>query len=438
MFDGLLSVNIVQGPVVTTVLVLAAVAFLYLLLRTPTLDWAVTASMALVVGSLTGVVVVWLVVDVFNTFGMTLGFEVTAWVMATFSGICLAIVNLWNARWWRKTIAGIAILVFVLAGTLGINAYFGLDRTVASLLNIPIAKPLSLSPKPSLSAAPLVPSVAQEPLWKRWVPPAGMPSKGRIGTEVIPATKSGFKARPAGIYLPPAALVANPPALPLVVMMMGQPGNPDPAFASGVLNWFASQHNGLAPIVIVADQLGSPYVDPACANSVKYGNVETYITQDVVDWAVTRFNIIRDRQAWTLVGYSNGGACAMTYAAKYPAVWGNVLDISGEEYPGAGNPAKVIREVFQGNQAAFDAQKPITIMAKTSYTNMAAVFTVGSNDPRYIVQAKRVYAAAKAAGIMASYVEIPNGGHVFGALNGGLEQGFLILYPRLGLAPPPG
>jgi enterochelin esterase-like enzyme len=447
MLDSFLNIDIVQGPVIITAFVLAAGAFLYLLVRKPTSKWAVTAAIALLTGSLVALAVVWLVVDVFDAFGMQLGFEVTAWTMATFSGICLAVLNLWNSRWWRKSIAGVGILVFALAGTLGVNAYFGLNRTIGSFINVSTAERLDIAAQkpsteptvasPSPSPSPVVP-VVEQPFWERWVSPANMPTKGRTGTEIIPNPKSGFKARPAGIYLPPAALVENPPALPLVIMMMGQPGTPDPEFAAGVLNWFASQHKGLAPIVIVADQLGSPYVDPACTDSVKYGKVETYITQDVVDWAVTHFNIIRDRQAWTLIGYSNGGACALTYATKYPAVWGNVLDISGEEYPGYGNPAKVLRDVFQGDHAAYDAQKPINIMAKTTYNNLAAVFTVGSNDPGYIVQAKRMLAATQAAGITSSYVEIPNGGHVFGALNGGLEQGFDILYPRLGLAPPRG
>ncbi|MHB1234445.1 MAG: alpha/beta hydrolase, partial [Microbacteriaceae bacterium] len=289
MFDSVLSIGIVQGPVIVTIMILAAGAFLYLLLRKPTLSWAATASVTLAAAAAVAVIVVWLVVDVFNTFGMVLGFEVTAWTMATFAAVGLAILNLWDSAWWRKTIAGIAIVVFLLAGTLGINAYFGLNRTLGSLLNISAVKPLSIPgpiASPSASPSPLASPVVQEPLWKSWVPPANMPAKGRTGAEVIPGVKSGFKARPAGIYLPPAALVANPPPLPLVVMMMGQPGVPDPAYVAGVLDSFASKHNGLAPIVIVADQLGSPYVDPACANSAKYGNVETYITQDVVNWAV--------------------------------------------------------------------------------------------------------------------------------------------------------
>ena len=41
------------------------------------------------------------------------------------------------------------------------------------------------------------------PLYETWTPPDGMPATGQQGTQVIPATESGFDARPAGIYLPP-------------------------------------------------------------------------------------------------------------------------------------------------------------------------------------------------------------------------------------------
>ena len=54
-----------------------------------------------------------------------------------------------------------------------------------------------------------------------------MPAVSRNGPVIIPATVSGFRARDAHLYLPPAVLVPNPPELPVLVMMMGLPGGPD-------------------------------------------------------------------------------------------------------------------------------------------------------------------------------------------------------------------
>lgn len=141
---------------------------------------------------------------------------------------------------------------------------------------------------------------------------------------MIPGTLSGFTARPAGIYLPPAALVDSPPALPLVVMMMGQPEDPDPRFAAESLNEFAAQNRGLAPIIIVADQLGNSLVDDLCLDTARFGNAETYINKDVVDWARSNLNVIGDARHWTVAGYSHGGQCAISFGAKYPEIWGNI------------------------------------------------------------------------------------------------------------------
>ena len=79
---------------------------------------------------------------------------------------------------------------------------------------------------------------------------------------------------------------------------------------------------------------------------------------------------------WTVAGFSNGGQCAISLAAKYPQVWGNVIDASGTTYAGIESETEVLAEVFGGDQAAYDATKPATVLAASSYPDSAAVFTV--------------------------------------------------------------
>jgi poly(3-hydroxybutyrate) depolymerase len=323
----------------------------------------------------------------------------------------------------------------LLAGTLGVNADFGLDPTVGALAGISTLRTISV---PVVKATPQpIPTVLDGgALWANWVPPTDMPAAGSASVVNIPGIISGFKARPAGIYYPPAALVKNPPALPLVIMMMGQPGNPDPAFQQAALEPMASRNKGLAPIVIIADQIGNPAVDPLCLNTARHGNAETYITQDVVNWARTHLRILQDPAHWTIAGYSNGGECALAFGAKYPNIWQNVLDISGEQYPGASNSGAVLSSVFRGNIAAYQATWPVNIMRSGKYPNTVGIFTVGSNDYAYRKEAITVSGAAAAAGWKTTYYEVLNGGHVLGALNGGLAEGYAVLYPRLGLSQP--
>ena len=430
--NELLALNIVSGPIIVAFFALAAALLIFLLARRPTRRWQVTSAVAVLAGVVLAVVI-WFIVQATGSFGIPISPTVYALLAATLAGVFVAVVNLWRSRWWRKVIAITAVPVFLVTGTLGINAEFGLNHTVGSLFGVvseaPIALPFAAihprnSPKPG-------------PLWQTWKPPANMPAQGSIGTQVIPNTISGFNSRPAGIYLPPAALVPNAPRLPLVVMMMGQPGSPDTVYTAQVLDKIAARNNGLAPIVIVADQIGNPYQDPLCLNTAKYGNVKTFINQDVVNWALANLNIIHDHKYWTIAGYSNGGACAISYLAEFPKIWSNVFDISGEEYPGSENPRHVRSSIFNGDQAAYDAIKPENMLASRKYPDTFGVFTVGSNDAGYIPGVKRMAAAAAAAGMDAVYWESPNGGHVLPALTDGLNKGYELLYPRLGLSAGP-
>ncbi len=153
-------------------------------------------------------------------------------------------------------------------------------------------------------------------------------------------------------------------------------------------------------------------------------------------WARTHLHILQDPAHWTVAGYSDGGECALSFGVKYPNLWGNVLDISGELYPGSDRSAQTLATVFHGDRAAYEAQYPLTIMASHTYTDMDGIFTVGSNDYGYRTQAQTAAAATQAAGWTTTYFEVPNGGHVLAALNGGLAEGFSVLYPRLGLSNP--
>jgi len=307
----------------------------------------------------------------------------------------------------------------------------------AAAPSAPAVAPLVLPPRSTSSASTSSTGTTAD-LWHSWQPPADLPAHGTTGTVTIPAFVSGFAARDAQVYLPPAALVAHAPALPFVLMMMGQPGSPDAGPISTVLDQFAAAHNGLAPIVVVADQLGNPDVDSLCLDTPERGNVETYIEQDVVNWARAHLSIEENRGAWTIAGFSNGGQCAISLASKYPAVWGNVISASGSQYAGIETEAGVLAEVFNGNQDAFDAIKPATVMAKSAYPDTTAVFTVGADDTEMRNNLKDLSDDARAAGMHTNYFEVPNQGHTTGALIGGLTHAFGILYPRLGLATPTG
>lgn len=429
---GFLHVRIVDGALPVIVYVLAAGGIVVTLLWGVTRRWILVAALAAAGGGVLAIAL-WLVcVQWLDLFGGSLGLPTCLWLAATLSAVAVGVASLFRRGALRRSVAVVAVVSSIAAGTLGINAAFGLNRSIGNLLNIVVDAPLRLpapTPAPRSSAAPV------RPLWETWTPPAGMPRAGHTGTVAIPNVESGFTARSAGVYLPPAALTANPPRLPVVLMLMGHPGNPDPAPIAQVLDAYAAANHGLAPIVVVADQVGADVKDTGCVDS-RLGKVRTYLLHDVIPWMRANLNVAADPRLWTVAGYSNGGQCAISLGAEHPELFGTVISVSGEEFPGASHPADALQRLFGGDAQKYEQAKPLTLLRQHRYSGTTAVFTAAKDDSRYLAVAKRFTIAAQAAGMDARLRELAGGGHGAAALTGGLRAAFAVAYPVLELSPP--
>lgn len=451
---SLLSLNIVDGTIVAIFGVASLAMLVYLAShRVPARRaddglpstwvrrrrWIMVIAFSALGGAAAGVLVI-VICEVFlNLFGTPLELDTHAWVVGSFAAVGVAVANIWTSRWWRKAIASAAVILFLATATLGINASYGLNSTPASLMGINIADPLSIpraDPTPKATPSPTAVPIPPKPLWQRWSPPAGMPATGQYGTVAIPSTASGFVARLAYLYLPPAALVADPPPLPILIMMMGQPGGPD---SSGkflaTLNSLAAANRGLGPIVLTIDQIGSPTQNPLCIDSPR-GNVHTYVMTDVVNYVRQNLHVADGRLNWAIGGYSNGGECALSFGAKHPEVFGSILDVSGEISPSLGSIDSTVNLGFGGNRSQYDAELPLTIMGNTRYADMLAIFTSGSNDHYYGAEADTADAAAQASGMTTHRIIGQGVGHRSDAIVFGVPAGLPILYPRWELSAP--
>lgn len=439
MPDALLRIDVLAPGLVAAAYILAGLTLVGLSLRRQA-GWTHRALGWGTVGAVTGGALLWLVEGPVNAIGTPLLWSTRWSVVVLF--LCWGLVgaNLLRSRARRKAYAaGSAAVLLVCAGVV-VNAQYALNPTLGAVFGIVTSPPLSLPPLVPRSPVPTGsitdPTGGSDPshLGDTWRAPPGMARQGVVGSVVIPGTVSGFAARPAGIYLPPAALTVSPPPLPFLLLMMGQPGNPDPSYIAAALDRYAHQHAGLAPIVVVADQLGTPWTDTLCLDTAALGRVETYINTDVAAWARTHLNIQTDRSRWTVAGYSNGGLCAISFAAKHPELWGNVLDVSGEEYPGAEHSSRTLATVFSGDRAAYAGAWPAAVLGRHRYVDMLAIFTAGSDDTAFKPGIERVRSAAAGAGMKTRYVQISHAGHLLSALVGGLDAGLGALYPRLGLS----
>lgn len=424
----LLTLRIDSRAFLITLDAVAAILFVYLLLRTPR-RWMVFSLAAAVLGAAVGLLVSWLVSDVWDVFGVAFTNAVRLWVTLSFAGFFLAVANLWASRWWRKTIAGVAVLVFVLTAAAGINVDFGAYRNLSDAMELTPYSTFSSSELTGHSGA------MDTNLASTWHEPPGMATHGRIGMVTIPGTQSQFPARNAVVYLPPAALVANPPKLPVVVVFSGQPGTPTDMFTAGqmgeMLDSYAAKHSGLAPIVVAPDQLGNPLRNPMCVDS-PLGNVSTYITVDVPNWIRHHLNVAPSSRYWAVAGYSEGGTCAIQFGAGHPNLFGSILDILGEVQPTMG--ASTVAKAFGGSQSAYDAAKPLTILAKNApYDDSVAIFGEGATDQKYIKFEHQVATAASRAGMKTSLVVSPNTGHDWNSVRFILAHALPGLCARLGL-----
>lgn len=410
--------------------VVAIIFFSYLLWRSKG-QLLIRGVAIAILGALVGLIVVWLVSDVWNVFGIALTAVVHVWVVLLFAGIFLAVFNLWASRWWRKAIASIAFLSFIVAAAAGINIDFGAYRNLNDALGI--------SPYSALPAARLAlqSGTMDASLAKTWQARdhTGMPKRGTVGMVTIPATQSHFVARKAVVYLPPAALVANPPVLPLLVLFSGQPGAPTEMFTSGqvstMLDSYAATHAGLAPIVVVPDQLGTPLKNPMCADS-QLGKASAYLTLDVRDWILNKLHVANSARYWAVGGYSQGGTCSIQLGAGRPDLFGSTIDILGEMVPTIG--ANTLSEAFGGSQSAYDAIKPLPLLARHApYADSLAIFGASAKDKKYGAYARLVEAAAARSGMKTRLIISPNSGHDWNTVRYVLTRALPEICSRLGL-----
>jgi S-formylglutathione hydrolase FrmB len=386
------------------------------------LPWVLATALA---GALAGAVITWLLSDVVNVFGLSLTWVVRIADTVACAAFGIALANLLAARWWRAALAVISAALTAWCLFLAINVDFGQYPTLGDALGTTYQEPLELPQQGS--GTPIT----------EWTPPAQLPAVGVVGTVAIPATKAEFSPRTAAVYLPPAALVADPPALPVVIALSGQPGTPADLFSAGgldtLLDSIARDHDGVAPIVVVPDQLGDPSRNPMCIDGAE-GDSATYLTEDVPDWIRANLPASTDRRAWTIAGFSQGGTCSIQLGAGRPDLFGSIVDVSGEVAPSLGSREKTIGEGFAGDSQAYEAATPEGLLeAGAPFRDSVAYFIAGANDRQYSAYMQTVSAAAERAGMSAVRAVSPSTGHDYNTARYGFALGFAGLLERWGI-----
>jgi S-formylglutathione hydrolase FrmB len=439
----LAGVPLTSGAGYIALTIVGAFALALLLGRRPATPWwtvGLLTSAVLLVVALVG----WYIEHVLRPFPDPLPLLVLGWCALALFGLVLAVVRAAGvsshtaAPWQHRTALLTAGLLVAAWSVNGINHEYAYVPNVGVLFGVGPANTMPLPDYPLLLVPPDRPRPGV-PLEQTWVAPADLPQAGRVVEKTpIPGAISGFAARPAWVYLPPAYLVAAPPALPVMVMLAGQPGTPGDWIAAGnlvaTLDAFAAAHHGLAPIVVMPDALGASTANPMCLDST-LGNVGTYLGKDVPAWIRRTFAVDPDPNAWTIGGFSYGGTCALQLALRAPQVYRTFLNVSGQKEPTLGSREVTVDVAFGGDAAKFTQQNPLDEMAQRRYPETAGYFVVGADDEAVKKDLREVDQAALRCGMHTSWLELP-GRHSWDIAAQGLRRGLPWLTVRMGLIKP--
>ncbi|MGB3770571.1 MAG: alpha/beta hydrolase-fold protein [Rhodococcus sp. (in: high G+C Gram-positive bacteria)] len=426
-----LDTSLVSGPlpVVVTSAGVVGLAWMVFARRRRHLVRAVPIA---VVTAATLTAIAWFVIEkIWKVFPDPIETSVYVWVGLGVLGLFLFVPRLLSTRWWSKVLTMLALVAAVAMSAVQINNVFDAYPTVGVALNISSVQEVDVNDVTGRTADP----VTGVPLGAVWTAPAEMPTSGRVLDTPIPATASGFGARNAKVYLPPAYFTETRPLLPVLVLLAGQPGSPEDWLAGGrlvtTMDAYADKHSGLSPVVVVADATGSTIANPLCVDSA-LGNVATYLSRDVPAWVNATLQVDPDPAHWAIGGLSYGGTCALQMTTNFPQIYPTFLVLSGQLEPTLGDRQRTLDAAFGGSEAAFEAVNPMSLMASRQYPDTAGVFVVGASDPGYQDSAKKLFAAAQKAGMNVQYVEV-RGGHSFETWSTGLEVELGWLGTRMGL-----
>jgi len=390
-----------------------------------------------VIAGIVGLVIAWLLSDVFVVFGVELGPRVIAWAGCGCAIVGFAVSHVMLHRGVLRAVAVILVVCAVFSTATGIDQAYGEYATIGSLFSQDSYREADLT---GMAKRSDLISVTQ---WRQEAADGSIsdiPAHGEVSKVNIPATTSHFEARQALVYLPPAALITakHKPALPVILMMSGQPGSPGRVFAAGgiqtMMDDYAQHHGGLAPIVIAADQLGDDSHNTLCVDSPVYGKALTYLTKDVVDWVKTNLPAARQAQDWAIAGFSQGATCSLQIGANHPDLFGTIIPTGSELKPTNGSESSMISRFFHGDRTAYEKQIPINAIRNHAPSNQTLVIGAGERDRESVRNVELIAPVAQQEGMHVTAGESLGNAHDWHAVRDTLRYGLVVFGYNTGLS----
>jgi S-formylglutathione hydrolase FrmB len=297
--------------------------------------------------------------------------QAVMWTTVTGASIAILIAGWRGAPWWRRLASTLAVVMCLLSAALALNTATGYFPTVTSLW------------RQATGAQP--DDWIDEEQLAQMVRDGARPSQGTMVWVDVPNDTSGLNHRPEVVYLPPAWFDPDRPKLPAVMMLGGEFSQPSdwPVSADAVetLDRFAKLHRGNTPLFVFPDTTGNFSNDTECVNGPR-GNAADHLTKEVVPAVISKFGVSDDPSHWGLVGWSSGGTCALMTAVMHPEMFSAFVDLDGQLGPNTGTKRQTIARLFGGDERAWAAFDPRTVIEKHGrYSDMAAWLGVSDDTP---------------------------------------------------------
>jgi len=311
-----------------------------------------------------------------------------------------AATSVWPRR--RPQLGFAALLLLVLTVLCGVNDYFDYLPNVGALLGERAQD--QASAREVVLATRL--AVGRHALRRR--------RTGMVELVDIPAVHSGFRARSAQVYLPPAWFEIPKPALPVIELLHGTPGAPEDWTRAGhadvTADKWAARHDGLAPIIVMPDVNGAFLADTECID-IGRARAETYLTEDVPQWVAEHLGAATTKAAWVIAGSSEGGYCALDLALRHPDRYGSFVDLSGLERPTF--PGDTLA-ALGGSRSSLEDHTPEVFLVRHPTTALPPGWIeVGANDGATTRATRRVAQVLRAAGADVQLHLLPNAHHTW-------------------------
>ena len=258
------------------------------------------------------------------------------WVGLVVLAVVMGAIGWRRFRNWRRVVSVVSVVLTTATAMTLVNQHYQYYPTVGTVLGVDAQNQV---------AADKLEDIRQQYN-------GVLPSHGVTVQVAIPGTVSGFKARHAEVWLPPAWIANRNIHLPVIELLAGVPGGPldwtRAGFADQTAEKFANAHHGVAPIIVMPDANGSATGDTECVNS-KRGQAETYLTVDVPRFVRKTYGAETSPGSMAIAGLSAGGMCSLMLALRHPDLYSTFADYAGLTSPTVGEsiePNETTQQLF--------------------------------------------------------------------------------------------